>query len=135
MKLNDLKRIKTEDFATDDRELVSKLAYLLNPFLEQINTLLNHNVDFDNLNQEVITLTVELKTGGVPKVLTEFKSSLKTRIKGLICISAANLENDGTFPTTAPFISYSIVGDLIRIQNITGLPVGKRYTLTIISIG
>lgn len=135
MKLNDIKRLSTDDFPRDQAALVSKLAFALNPFLEQISTMFNKNIDFDNLNQEVINVTVELDSSGVPKTLTDIKSNLKTKVRGLVCIRAVNLENDGTFPTNAPFVSYTVLGNLTRIQHVTGIPANKRYTLTLISYG
>jgi len=135
MKLNDIKRLTTDDFPRDQAQLISKLAFALNPFLEQIGTMFNKNIDFDNLNQEVINVTIELDASGVPKTLTDIKSNLRTKVRGLHCIRATNLENDGTFPSGAPFVSYTVLGDLIRILHVTGIPANKRYTLTLVSIG
>lgn len=135
MKLNNIKRIIKEDFAKDDREFVDKLSFVLNPFLEQIANIFNKNIDFDNLNQEVITFTVDLDTNGLPKTQTQVKITLKTRIKGLVVINALNLTNDGTFPSGCPFITYSISGDLLTVQHVTGLPANKRYNLSAVVIG
>ena len=135
MKLNDIKRIRTEDFEQEDRDLIGKLAFALNPFLEQISAAFNKNIDFENLNQEVLAMTVEVDATGVPKTLTDLKSSLKSRVSGLQVIKAVNLEGDGTFLTSAPFITFTLVGNLIRVQHVTGLPANKRYNLTMISYG
>jgi hypothetical protein len=135
MKLTDIKRLTTDDFPKDQAALVSRLAFALNPILEQLSAAFNKNIDFDNLNQEVINVTVEVDGTGTPKTLTDIKSNLRTRVRGLICIRAINLENDGTFPTTSPFVSFTTFGNLTRITNVLGLPPNKRYTLTLISIG
>lgn len=135
MKLNNIKRIITEDFPKDDRVLVEKLSFALNPFLEQISTIFNKNVDFDNLNQEVLTFTIQLDSNGIPKTQTQIKTSLKTKIRGILVIKLTNLENDSTFPTGAPFITYSVAADLITIQHVTGIPANKRYTISAIAIG
>lgn len=134
MKVTNIKRIVKEDFNKDDQELVDKLAFALNPFLEQVVSAFNKNIDFDNLNQEVINLETEVDSSGTPKLNFEIKTTLKTRIKGLICVSAQNL-TDLTYPTGAPFISYTTNNNLITIRNITGLPANKRFRLSIILIG
>jgi hypothetical protein len=135
MKLNNIKRIIEEDFPQDDRLLIRKLSFSLNPFLEQISTLFNKNIDFDNLNQEFITVTVELNAAGIPKTQIDIKTTLKTRIKGCHCINSRNLTNDGTFPSGNPFISFTPTGNLLRINHVAGLPADKKYELSVILIG
>ena len=135
MKLTNIKRIRTEDFDKDDYALINKLAFALNPLLEQITSAFNKGIDFDNLNQEVVSITVEVNASGVPKTLLQLNSHLKGKTQGLTCINASNLENDGTFPTGTPFITFTQSGSLITIQHITGIPADKRYNLTVISIG
>lgn len=135
MKLNDIKRLTTDDFPKDESALISKLAFALNPFLEQISTMFNKNIDFDNLNQEVITFTVEVDSVGLPKTLTDIRSTLKTKVRGITCIRAVNLENDGTYPISCPFITFTTLGSLIRVQQVSGIPANKRYSLTVITIG
>lgn len=135
MKLNNIKRLVKEDFSKDDRELIDKLSFALNPFLEQIGTIFNKNVDFDNLNQEIVNIPVEVDSLGVPKTQTVVKTTLKTKIKGAYIIRADNLENDGTFPSGAPFITYSFSGNIITVLHVTGLPANKRYSLNTVFIG
>ena len=135
MKLNNLKRIAKEEFPNDSQNIIEKLAFLLNPYLEQVNNAFNKNIDFDNLNQELLTIEVTLNANGVPLVQTEIKSNLKTKINGLQVIRALNLTNDGTFPTGAPFITFDLNGSTISIKHVTGIPANKKYQLTVISIG
>ena len=134
MKLNNIKRIIEEDFSQDDRLLVRKLSFSLNPFLEQISTLFNKNIDFDNLNQEVINVSVELDALGIPKTQIDIKTSLKTKIKGCHCIRAINLTNN-SYPTSAPFITFTPNGNLLRINHVAGLPANVKYELSVILIG
>lgn len=135
MKLNSIKRIATEDFENKDRALVQKLAFALNPFLEQITAIFNKNIDFDNLNQEVINFTGIVDASGVPTTQTQIKTSLKTRIQGMICIRVQTLERDNALITTAPFVNFSTEGNLITIESITGIPANKRHSITVILIG
>lgn len=131
--VTNLKRLKAEDFEDDYQSLVNQLALILNPFLEQIAAAFNHGIDFDNLNQEVITFTTKLASG-VPVTKISAKSTLKTRLKGMTVISAVN-KTDGTFPTGAPFITYKLTTNGFDVLHITGIPDNKEYTFTVITKG
>lgn len=135
MRLNNVKRLAKEDFAPEDQALVEKLSFALNPLLDQLNNAFNKNIDFDNLNQELLTVDVEVNASGIPKILTEIKSNLKTKINGLCVIRAINLTNDGTYPSGCPFITFDTNGSIITIKHVTGIPANKKYRLLVISIG
>lgn len=132
-KVDNFKRITAEDFEEEDQEMIRKLSSLLTPFLEQVAAALSKGVDFDNLNQVFTSVDVTC-TAGVPSAKLQVKYSLKTQLKGIIVTSARNL-TDNTVVTSAPFITYSVSGDLITITNITGLPDAKKFRLSIILVG
>lgn len=134
MKVTNIKRINKEDFDKDSQETVDKLAFIINPFSEQIVNALNKNIDFDNLNQEIINLETQVNASGVPTINSEVKNPLKTRIKGIYCVSAQNL-TDNTLLVGAPFIVYSLNSGVITINQITGLPANKKFRLSMILIG
>jgi hypothetical protein len=50
-------------------------------------------------------------------------------------IRARNLDNNTTYPTSQPFISFVSTGNLITVHNITGLQAGDEYELTLAIIG
>lgn len=133
-KVGNLKRIVKEDFDQEDQPLIDKLAFSLNPFLEQVVSAFDKNLDFDNLNQAFVTVDTEVNNLGVPKLKLELKSQLKTRVRGMLCVSAQNL-TDTTFPTSAPFITYTVNNGIITFNNITGLPANKKFRLSLILIG
>lgn len=61
MVLSNLKRITKEDFPSADQDLVDKLAYVLNPFLDQIQQAFNKQITTtDNLSRELTTITVNM---------------------------------------------------------------------------
>jgi len=134
MKVTNIKRINKDDFDKDSRELVDRLSFALNPFLEQVVNVLNKNIDFDNLNQEIINLETQVNSSGIPTINFEIKNPLKTRIKGIYCINAENLI-DNTLLTGAPFLTFTLESGVIRITQITGLPSNKMFRLSIILIG
>jgi hypothetical protein len=88
MKLNNFKRLIVEEFPQETQPTVEKLSFALNPFLEQVVNAFNKNIDFDNLNQEVIEFTVTVDANGRPTTQTELRSSLRTKVRGYIVIRA-----------------------------------------------
>lgn len=133
-KVTNIKRLVKEDFEADDQELVDKLAFSLNPFLEQVSAAFNKGIDDDNLNQQSMFIETELNANGVPKVPLQIKVDLKVKVKGTRVILAQNL-TDGTFPTGTPFITFTINNNLLTVQHIAGIPADKKYRLSIILIG
>ncbi len=131
----DRKLLNKEDFDSDDRDLVEKIAGLYNTFVEQTAAVLNKSVDFQNLNQEPITLEVSTNASGIPITSTQFKSNLKSRVLGLSVINAINLTNSLNTPTAQPFISYVQNNDLVKVNKVVGLQPNERYRLTVLSIG
>lgn len=129
-KLNNLKRIIKEDFPEEYQELIDKLAYSLNPFLEQISDAFNKNITNENLSREVVTVTVE-NSGGNLKVPAQFKTSLKRRIIGLHVIKAENLTNPAVYPTNTPFISWTFNNNILNVLNVTGIQDNNKYRLTL----
>lgn len=133
-KVNNLKRLVKEDFPPEHQELAGLIAFSLNPLLEQITGAFNKNIDFDNLNQEVITVQTEVDASNIPKVALEIAIGLKTRLKGCQVISADNL-SDTTLLNGAPFIEYSTLPGGVKVKKISGLVPNKKYRLNILFIG
>lgn len=135
MKITNLKRLIKEDFAEKDQDLVSKLAFSINPFLEQISNIFNKNIDFDNLNQELLSFEVTVDNNGKPALATELKYTLRTRPKGMQVIRAENISGTAGYPTGTPFITYDFNNENIRVLNVAGLPANKKFRLQVILIG
>lgn len=133
-KVNNLKRINIEDFPSEYQDLISQLAFSLNPMLEQISSAFDKKIDFDNLNQEVSVIETEVDTFNIPKVKLEIKVNLKTRLRGTEVISVFNL-SDTTLLVGAPFVEYDLVAGGLRVKKITGLVPDKKYRVTILLIG
>jgi hypothetical protein len=134
MKMQGVKRITVEEFKDSEKDLVGKLSFILNNFMEQVTNVLNKNVDFDNLNREVINFNTVVTTGGVPKNPLQIRISLKTKLKGFNVIKTDNLQ-DNTPLSGAPFLAYSINGDLVTVTQVLGLPVDKKFSITVEAIG
>lgn len=134
MKIQGIKRITVEEFKAEDQELVGKMAFILNNFMEQVTNILTKNVDYDNLNREVINFNVTTDATGKPKNPLQLQLTLKTRLKGFNVIKADNIQ-DGTSLTGAPFIVYVTNGTLVTVTQVLGLPADKKFSFTVEAIG
>lgn len=131
MRLSNIKRIVVEDFPQEYRELVDKIAYVINPMLDQLVTGLNKNINLENLSREITTFTVIVDADGTPTIPTQMKTNLQSRILGMNVINAQNTTSSNTYPDTAPFVSWTVNGNIITVKNITGLQAGERYSLSV----
>lgn len=131
----DLKRIAKEDFAPQYQDLIDKLAFPLNSFMEQTRNLFTKNLDFDNLNRELITLRIQTDKDIKFLSSVSFKSTLKNKVRGINVISASVVANSNTsFVTQAPFISFSQNNNIVSIENVTGLAAETTYDLLLETI-
>ena len=135
MKLDNVRRIIVEDFKEEDRETVAKLGDILNIFMEQVYVGLQKNVNFSNLNQDLIKITVKVNSSGTPLATTKFSSVLR-RIEGIMVVKAVNKTSAGTYPTGGVVVSFDQnAAGLYTIRNITGLQANSNYELTLVLIG
>ncbi len=140
-RIPDLRQIKKEDYDNKDQKLIDQLAFPINNFMQQVITVLKRGIDFNNLNQQIVTFTASVDNTGTPTTSVQFQNTLLTKIIGITCINAVNTSSVVRFPQATPFISYSINGSLITVTNIAGLgiPTGQTnsdtYTITILTYG
>lgn len=134
-RIPNLKRINKEDFDKQYQTLIDRLAFPINSFMEQVRNAFDNNIDFNNLNQEIITLTVTVDLNGLPNIQTQWKSTLKTKVIGSVVIKASNLVTPGAYSSSTPFINFVQNNTLVNINQISGLQAGDRYELVILSIG
>lgn len=130
----DLKRIVKEDFDSQYQGLIEKLAFPLNSHMEQVRNLFSKGIDFENLSQEIITLTVQTNSTSKPISPLTFKTSLKNRVKGIMVISANITSSTNAYIQQAPFISFSQNNNIITINNISGLGSEVTYELLLLTI-
>lgn len=134
--LDNIRRLIVEDFPQEDRQTVEKIAVVLNHFMENVYNVVNGNIEFDNLNQEVIDVKVTVDASGVPTQTTKISTENIRNPQGMLVIRAINSTNRTNYPTSAPFVSYTpIGGNLQRINNISGLQANEEYQLRLLVIG
>lgn len=123
----DLKRISKEDFPADDQELVGKLAFPLNSFMEQVRNLFDKNIDVQNLTEEYITLKVQTNSQSQPIAALSFKTNLKNKLKGVVVVSGNITSGTNQYLQQTPFISFSQNLSIVTINNISGLEPETSY--------
>jgi hypothetical protein len=129
------KKLRTEDFDSKYQDIISKVAFVVNPFFDSIYYVLNGNIDFFNLNRAAVSVTVSIDSSGKLIGNPQVKTSIVTKIKGLNVINAVNSNSTDTYPVSAPFVSWSASGGIITILNVTGLQNSSEYVLTLEVIG
>lgn len=135
-KLDNATRIVKEDYPTKYHDLISSLAYTLNTFMEQTTDVINGNIDFDNLDQGIISFDIVVDGSGTPIGNAIFKSTVRSP-SGLQVVRAINKADSNSYVTTHPFISFTPQTNnvIIKVDNVTGLVASTVYTLTVIVIG
>lgn len=123
----DLKRISKEDFAAEYQELVGKLAFPLNSFMEQVRNLFSKGIDIDNLTEEYITLKVQTNSDSQPIAPLSFKSNLRNKVRGMWVISGNITSANNSYVQQAPFITFSQNLNIVSIVNISGLAPETTY--------
>ena len=135
-KIDGGKRILAEDFRSTDRDLISKLALVLNPFTEQIILALRKNITItDNLNMEYKTISIKVDASGKPVSSNQLTSSLSTKIKGISCEGYQNLTNSNNYPTSGITVTWVQNNGIIEIQHVTGLNSTDTHSLTLLIKG
>jgi hypothetical protein len=124
------KRLVVEDFDQASQTMIGKLASILNPMVDQLNSGLHNNLDYNNLNQQIITFNVTVNTLGVPTSPLQLNSTINTPVQGMTVINAVN-NTDATPLVGAPFISFTRSTNVLYINQITGLAAGKGYSITV----
>lgn len=132
--IQSFKRLAVEDFSEKDRELIQKLAYSINSFADDISRAFANNISIsDNLNITSKEMTLTLNSKGVITGGSTLKTGLNHLCQGMTVIKVNNITNPTSYPTGTPFISFSenTTGQ-ININNITNLPVGNSYKITVL---
>lgn len=125
------KKINVNDFSIEARADISKLARSLNPFFDDVERALRKGLTVDdNLPFQYLAFTAEVDGSGTPKQKINLGFNL-TNLKGCVIINA-KANNNTSYPTAAPFASYTTVGSVLSITNIAGLPANTPFAITIL---
>lgn len=134
-KLPSFRRIITQDYDPQYRDLVDTLSVSLNQGIEVLYDLLNGNLSLkDNFASTIKEIDVEVDAAGKPKTKTVIKKNSTDRMEGLWVLRVQNLTNSNIYPTGTPLISYTETTDTIIVDNITNLQVGYIFRIKVIAI-
>jgi len=130
-----LTRIRKDDYASEYQDLIETLASSLNSFMEETVNLFTGKIDFQNLKQNIVEISIETNGSGNIIQNSIIQTGLTSSINGIICIKVNNKTNQSVYPTASPFISFTNRNDnKIEILNITGLPINSKLNLTLLLI-
>lgn len=131
------KSLQASDFDDQYKDLINKLATIFNNEIQSLFTALNNGVSLaDNILCTVKDVPIVVDANGNPTNAANFAISVKNlRVRGCTVIRAVNTTNNSTFPTGAPFVSYTPGTQQVTINNVTGLTPGDQWTLTVIAWG
>lgn len=133
-RIPDLKRIAKEDFPAKYRDLIERLGFPINSHIEQVRSALNKNINFENLAQELKTITFVTGQNGQPINAVSFRSDLANRIEGIIPVRVVITTDNTAFATETPLISWTQENNIVTITNIGGLAAETGYSLTLLAL-
>ena len=128
--IDSVKRINVEEFKDEDKEVAERIGNVYNYFAEQVTNTINGRLDFENLDRNLVQLNVIVDANGLPVTQTRFSSNIG--VTGTNIVRADNLTNSTSYPSSAPFITYTASGDgFYTVNHITGLVPNNRYRLVV----
>lgn len=131
--LNFLKKLIKEDFNKKDQDLIGKLAFIINPAIQQLINVLNNGLTLSNLATQIKTISIQVDATGTPTSSLSFISTLSTQCSMIQVGRVLNLTNSAVYPSGGVLISFIESGDNIQIQNITGLSPGYTWQITLVA--
>lgn len=130
-KIPNYRRISTGDFSAENSQDMNQLAEILNPFMRDVTDVINGQIDFENLSQNIIQFEATVDSNGVP--VNKQVNIGTPNFNGFNVINARNITNPNTYPTGQPFISAVPTGSqVVNINNISNLPANNKFLLTVI---
>ncbi len=127
-----VKRFYGEDYKDAPAWFRTKFLNTLNLFSFPVYTALNGDIDASNLNIQYYTFSIAGSATATSNVVS-FKTTISGTVHGVSLMSAVITgAATPTFLTTAPAVaSWTVSGNEITIQSITGLSNSTTYNITI----
>ena len=79
MKLNNITEISPDDYKSEDRQTVSQLAEIVNPFMQQLVEIMDKRIDFENRVENLIQIEMTVDADGVPLLNNKINTN-KSRV-------------------------------------------------------
>lgn len=68
MKIQIPPRIRVEDYAQDEQELVGKLSGNISNFMDEVYRAINGGIDFENLVRKTVDVDITISTAGTFRI-------------------------------------------------------------------
>lgn len=134
MKLPGFRRIFTTDYDKKEQDFVARLSTNINSAFDSVFAVLNKNVSLgDNIACTVKDIDVRVGSNGVPLSTISFKLDTTGSVTIVEVGRLDNRSNPNTFPSSAPFISWSQTDNGVQINHITGLAANDTYRIRVVA--
>lgn len=131
-KISNFRRISAEDYSGENQQIIEKIAYNLNPFMQEVTDVINGNLDFSNLSFNIIRATLTVNANGTPVGTDQLNVGINNP-NGFTVIAATNTINSVSYTPGQPFISFTPQGNnIVKINNISNLTANIPFLLTIL---
>jgi hypothetical protein len=122
---------------------MQKLAFILNPFLDDVVAAFDGDITVDNLTRQYASCTIRtiqgptsylvnnISTGGQINPTVKVKNNLTNPLVGINVINVRNATNPNGFPLAAVGITWTVATNIITITSVSGLPDGQAFNLTL----
>lgn len=135
MKIQNPKRLRIEDFTEEEREMISKIAFVMNSSFSSLFDLANKRITLrENISASVREFNVTVDAQGNPRnaVFLNLDDVLANQlVEGVQVIDAYS--TDGvTRPTAGVFVDWSPNKSGININFVKGIPENKEFTIKLV---
>jgi len=130
-KIDNVKRLTVETFQEDHQDTVSKIAQIYNYFVEQVTNTINGKIQIDNLDRQIIEITLSVDSTGKPIGNNKFAS--ESGLRGSKIVRVINTTSRGKYVSQCPFLTFSPTDlpTVYTIENVAGLAPNDKYQLLI----
>lgn len=136
MKLPGFKTIISTDYPASYKALLDQLGLSINNAIQSILQALNGKLSIaDNLLAAEKDITLSVDASGVPTQQVFISTSFGSQPRTLFVGNVTNSTNSSIYPTSGVFASWTLTGNGIQINHLTGLLPGNSYIVRIVVFG
>lgn len=136
MRLPNFRRIIKQDFEKQYNQLVERLSVSINNGFDVMFEALNNKISLqNNIMCTVIDIELEPSSSGTPKNPANLTLTYSGKTSIVVVGKVDNLTNPSSYPTSAPFISWSQNDTTLTINHITGLTADNKYSIRLVAFG
>lgn len=137
MRLSLAKKITSENVEASVQPAMNILAGILNSFMEDVTTVINGNIDFDNLTLKVTKFEVIVDSQGLVKSAPEINIGITRQLNALVCVNVTDGSNSAIIPdiSTTPTVFFNTLGGgRVKVTKVLNLKENKKYILTLLAL-